>query len=73
MKHLDNNELGDRLQLVMNFIFVYSRGQILSPIFLHNLVKINLPYPLPKATTFRAHSNGNPREPEREENPYNNK
>lgn len=24
MKHLDNNELGDRLQLVMNFIFVYS-------------------------------------------------
>lgn len=44
-------------------------GQILSPIFLHNLVKINLPYPLPKATTFRAHSNGNPREPEREENP----
>lgn len=48
-------------------------GQILSPIFLHNLVKINLPYPLPKAITFRAHSNGNPREPEREENPYNNK
>lgn len=24
MKHLDNNKLGDRLQLVMNFIFVYS-------------------------------------------------
>lgn len=24
MKHLDNNELGDRLYLVINFIFVYS-------------------------------------------------
>lgn len=46
-----------------------NRRQILSPIFLHNLVKINLPYPLPKATTFRAHSNGNPWEPKRGENP----
>lgn len=24
MKHLDNNELGDRLYLVINFIFIYS-------------------------------------------------
>lgn len=23
MKHLDNNELGDRLYLVINFIFIY--------------------------------------------------
>lgn len=30
MKHLDNNELGDRLQLVMNFIFVYSNCIIFS-------------------------------------------
>lgn len=52
----------------LSLIFL-KRGQILSPIFLHNLVKINLPYPLPKATTFRAHSNGNPREPGGEENP----
>ena len=47
-------------------------GQNLSPIFLHNLVKINLPYPLPKATTFRPHSNGNPGRAQRKKNhPYN--
>lgn len=49
-----------------------NRGQILSPIFLHNLVKINPPYPHSKATTFRPHSNGNPGRAQRKKNyPYN--
>lgn len=32
MKHLDNNELGDRLQLVMNFILTLTT-QLIKTIF----------------------------------------